>query len=255
MRTLRALLLLAGLSLTAAPAVAAPLTTGHHEPHHDCALPTFHPTGPYAPTLDADDFTADVDNPWFPLHPGETQVSVGVKDGKHAVDAFHVSRQVVTVDGVPTRVVDDRLYLNGVLAERTSDYYSQDACGNVWYFGEATAELDPHGRVLNTDGTWRAAVHHAQPGVYMQAEPQVGRRFRQEWAPGAAEDVYRALSLRAHVTAPVGSFGTALRTEETTALEPGVVDNKYYVHGLGQVEEAAVRGGGDELLRLADVLR
>ncbi|MGN6633966.1 MAG: hypothetical protein ACTHJ6_00715 [Oryzihumus sp.] len=254
MRTLPTVFLLAGLSLTAAPAVAAPLTPGHPERQHDCTLPTF-TTGTYAPTVDGDDFTADVDNPWFPLPPGETQVSVGVKDAKHAVDVFHVTRRVVVLDGVPTRVVDDRLYLNGVLTERTSDYYSQDECGNVWYFGEDTAELDPHGRVDNTDGSWRAAVHGAQPGVYMQADPQVGRRFRQEWAPKAAEDVYRALSLRAAVTVPAGSFTGSLRTEETTALEPGVVDNKYYVRGIGQVEEAAVRGGGDELLRLVDVLR
>lgn len=38
------------------------------------------------------------------------------------------------------RAVNDRLYLNGVLEERTSDYYSQDGCGNVWYFGEGTAK-------------------------------------------------------------------------------------------------------------------
>ena len=255
MRTLRAQLLLAGLTLTAAPAVVAPITAGGNEPHHDCPLPTYQTTGTYAPTVDADDFTGDVDNPWFPLHPGETRISVGVKDGKHAVDAFHTSTQVVTVDGVPARVVEDRLYLNGALAERTRDYYSQDECGNVWYFGEDTAELDAHGRVDNTDGSWRAAAHGAQPGVYMQAGPQVGRHFRQEWAPGAAEDTYRALSLRASVTVPVGSFTGTLRTEETTALEPGVVDNKYYVHGLGQVAEATVRGGGDEVLRLVDVLR
>jgi hypothetical protein len=36
---------------------------------------------------------------------------------------------------------------------------------------------------------------------------------------------------------PFGSFKHALRTEETTALEPGVVDNKYYVRGIGEVLE------------------
>jgi hypothetical protein len=255
MRTLHSLLL-AGLTLATAPtlAAAAPLTATPGQHAETCPLPTYNATGTYAPVLDRDDFTADVDNPWFPLRPGETRVSVGRKDGKHAVDAFHVSPRVVTVDGVPTRVIEDRLYLNGALTERTRDYYSQDECGNVWYFGEDTAELDAHGRVDNTEGTWRSATHGAQPGVYMQADPQVGRRFRQEWAPGAALDTYRALSLHASVTVPAGSFTGALRTEETTALEPGAVDAKYYAHGLGQVAESAVRGG-DEVLRLVDVLR
>jgi hypothetical protein len=40
--------------------------------------------------------------------------------------------------------VEDRLYLDNVLEERTSDYYAQDR-GNVWYC-EDTAELDTHGR-------------------------------------------------------------------------------------------------------------
>jgi hypothetical protein len=35
--------------------------------------------------------------------------------------------------------------------------------------------------VVDTEGTWHAGVDGAQPGVFMQAHPQLGRGFRQEW--------------------------------------------------------------------------
>ena len=82
----------------------------------------------------------------------------------------------------------------------------------------------------------------------MQAHPQVGRRFRQEWYPGQAEDTYSVICRSARVTVPAGSFRHALRTRETTALEPGVVDNKYYVRGIGTVEEGTVKGPLENLV-------
>jgi hypothetical protein len=75
----------------------------------------------------------------------------------------------------------------------------------------------------------------------MQAHPQLGRKFRQEWYQGHAEDVFKVIDRSAAVTVPYGSFRHALRTEETTALEPAVVDNKYYLKGIGEVAELAVR--------------
>jgi hypothetical protein len=56
-----------------------------------------------------------------------------------------------------------------------------------------------------------------------------GRKFRQEWYQGHAEDVFKVIDLSAPVTVPFGSFRHALRTAETTALEPDVLDNKYLV--------------------------
>ena len=44
-----------------------------------------------------------------------------------------------------------------------------DKDGNVWYFGEDTATLDRHGRVLSTEGSFHAGVDGVQPGVVMQA--------------------------------------------------------------------------------------
>lgn len=218
-----------------------------------CPLPTFGPGSTYQPPINPAGFTPNVTNRLFPLRPGRTLVYTGTKDGKKALNLVTTTKRTRRIDGVTTRVVEDRLYLNNVLEERTSDYYAQDRCGNVWYFGEDTATLDANGRVVSRDGSFRAGVNGAQPGVYLQAHPQIGRLFRQEWSPGNAEDQFRALSTHASITVPFGTFHNALRTQETTALEPAVVDNKFYVKGLGQVEEVAVRGPVEKLV-LIDVL-
>jgi hypothetical protein len=243
---------LAGVTFAGGPAVATVPAARSYAT--GCVLPVFGPGKDYHPTINPLRFSATVDNPWFPLRPGTTYLYAGTKDGAAAIDVFAVSTATKIIDGVQTRVVHDRLFLDGVLHERTSDYYAQDRCGNVWYFGEDTAELDRRGRVTTREGSFRAGVAGAQPGVYMQAQPQLGRRFRQEWLAGQAEDAFSAVGLDATVAVPYGTFRHALRTRETTALEPAVVDNKFYVRGIGQVKEVAVKGGTEQL-SLVDVLR
>jgi hypothetical protein len=218
-----------------------------------CPLPTFGPGQTYHPRIDPASFSPDVTNRLFPLTPGKALVYTGTKNGKKALDLVAASSRTRVIDRVRTRVVEDRLYLNNVLEERTSDYYAQDRCGNVWYFGEDTAELDSHGRVVSTEGSFHAGVDGAQPGVFMQAHPQVGRKFRQEWYQGHAEEAIKVIRRSSPVTVPLGSFRHALRTEETTALEPGVPDNKYYVKDIGEVAELSVKGP-KESLRLVEII-
>jgi hypothetical protein len=219
-----------------------------------CSLPKFGPGRRYRPRLTGLGLSPHVTNPYFPLRPGTVLLYSGTKDGKPAVDVVLVTNRTRRVDGVRTRIVADRLYLSGRLVERTSDYYAQDRCGNVWYFGEDTADLDARGRVVSREGSFHAGVRGAQPGVVMQNRPQLGRTFRQEWYHGHAEDVFTAVRPHVKVRVPAGSYRNALETRETTALEPGVVDAKYYVRGLGVVAEVTRRGPREEL-RLVGVVR
>ena len=200
----------------------------------------------------ASSFTAHVDNPWFPLLPGTRYVYSGLKDGKQARDVVLVSHSTRTIAGVPCIAVDDRLTLGGHLAERTTDWYSQDSHGNVWYFGEKTAEFDRHGKVTSTEGSWTAGVHGAQPGLFMPAHPRLGQSARQEFYKGHAEDHFKVIGLF-NTVSPRGAANTLL-TEETTPLEPGTVDHKMYVRGIGTVLEQTERGG-DERNELVSVTR
>ena len=62
---------------------------------------------------------------------------------------------------------------DGALVEDTYDWYVQDA-GNVWYLGEETKEYE-HGKVVSTEGSWKAGVDGAQAGIIMPAEPRAER--------------------------------------------------------------------------------
>ena len=185
-------------------------------------------------------FSADVTNPWFPLRPGETKISVGHVDGKQARDVFYVTHRTAVIDGAACAVVRDFLYVEGKLVERTTDWYSQDRHGTVWYFGENTAELDANGKVATTEGTWHASPHGAQPGIFMPAHPRKGQVFQQEHAKGVAEDYFRIVSVSR------GGKST-VTTREWTPLEPGVVERKTYTRAVGTDIEQTIKGGDDYL--------
>ena len=79
----------------------------------------------------------------------------------------------------------------------------------------------------------------------MPARPRVGQAFRQELLRGHAEDHFGVLSLRASARVPAVTSDHALLTKEWTPLEPGVVDHKLYVRGIGLVDERTIRGGNE----------
>jgi hypothetical protein len=210
------------------------------------------PTCPAPPPLPRH-FVRTVTNPHFPLKAGTTYTYHGRVDGQPTVDVFTVTHGTKRIVGVRTTVIHDRVFMGGDLVEDTLDWYAQDSRGNVWYFGEDTKELH-NGTVTSTQGSWQAGVHGARPGMFMPAHPRVGQVFKQEDAPGVAEDCTRIADLATPVSTPYRTWRHALKTEEFSLLEPGVLDNKYYVRHLGEVREQTVVGG-DDVLSLVNVKR
>ena len=96
---------------------------------------------------------AMVDNPYFPLPTGARWVMEGSGESTGEVTTTLVSDQTKTIMGVVCTVVRDELTIDGVLKELTFDWYAQDADGNVWYFGEDTAEYDKKGEVTTREGS------------------------------------------------------------------------------------------------------
>ena len=191
---------------------------------------------------DPDAFVARIDNPWLPFRPGTTAVYRGAEEGKASRDVVTVTALTRTIEGVRATAVRDLLYLGGKLGERTTDWYAQDRAGNVWYFGEATAELNAKGKVTSREGSWVAGVDGAQAGIVMPARPRVGQRFRQEDYKGHAEDYFQVLSVSTPVRVPAAASKRAVLTKEWSPLEPGVIDHKLYVRGIGLVKEQTVKG-------------
>jgi hypothetical protein len=169
--------------------------------------------------INPEDFTVRIDNPFFPLPPGTTFIYRGNREGRKQRDEFTVTDRTVVIDGVTCRVVHDKVFMRGVLRENTFDYFAQDRDGNVWYFGEDTEELDKNGRVVSTVGTWRAGVDGAQPGVIMEAHPNVNDHYFQEVAAPLAQDEAIVLNLHETVAVPLGKFTNCLVTKEFAPVE------------------------------------
>jgi len=202
--------------------------------------------------IDPRDFVREVDNRFFPLKPGTTFFYEGMEDGVPMSNEFHVTHQIKRILGVTTTVVHDLAYENGVLVEDTFDWFVQDVAGNVWYFGEDTKELDPDGNVISTAGSWEAGVDGAMPGIIMLAHPHLGDRYRQEFAPGIAEDTAQVISLDKSACVRYGCFEDLLLTKEWTPLQRGVLDRKYYAEGIGFILGVMV-AGGDERTELVHI--
>ena len=98
------------------------------------------PEDEYRPVINASDFSANIDNPYFTLVPGTKFIYESKKaEGTERIEVT-VLPETKMVMGVEARVVKDQVFLDGELIEDTLDWYAQDKEGNVWYFGEETAE-------------------------------------------------------------------------------------------------------------------
>ena len=202
----------------------------------------------YALTIDPKDFSDPVANDYYPLEPGVTTVFEG--DGEHVEVTVTADTKVIM--GVTTHVVTDRVTVGGELKEDTVDWYAADNLGNVWYFGEKTAEYE-NGQVTSTEGTWEAGVDGALPGVIMLADPRTGDIYRQEFYAGQAEDVATVHATDESVSVPNGTYDRVLVTEDWSLLTPDVHERKWYAPGIGVVFEETVKGGSGTL-SLIDVV-
>lgn len=209
------------------------------------------PRGSEPVHLNPADFTTEIDNPYFPIVPGTRRV-YRETDAEGAVRSVvvTVTNDTKTIIGIEARVVHDVLTEGGQITEDTYDWYAQDSAGNLWYLGEDTKEYE-NGKLKTTEGSWQAGVDGAQPGIIVPAHPKPGMTYREEYYAGQAEDGGEILSLTAHAHVPYGTFDHVLQTRNFTPIEPDLVEEKFYVSGVGPVLEITVTGGSDrtELLR------
>lgn len=195
---------------------------------------------------DPRDFTTTIDNPYLPLAPGTVLRYRERGDEGPGRVVVRVTYRTKLVQGVECVVVRDRVFRGGELFEDTRDWYAQDRRGNVWYFGENTKEYED-GKVVSTEGSWKAGRDGARAGIVMKARPKVGDTYYQEYYPGVAEDQATVLSLDETVTVPYGTFDRVLKTKDFTALEPDTVERKFYARGIGVVLEKLVTGGRERV--------
>ena len=201
----------------------------------------------YNPAIDPANFLSPAEiaahpNPLYPLIPGTTMNYRTVTSTETTTTAIKVTLETRTLLGVTCIVVRDTAKINGKLHEGTVDFFAQDRSGNVWYFGENTAEY-VDGLISSITGSWLAGVDGAKPGIAMFATPVVGKTYRQELLFTEAEDAAEIVALNESATVPAGTYAHCLKTEDITPIEPDVLEFKYYAPGVGQVLTVDSRTG------------
>jgi len=190
--------------------------------------------GPYNPVIDPANFSTTIDNPFNPLVPGTTFVFEGMTADGLEHDEVTVTSNTRVIMGVTCVAVQDTVTLAGQVTEDTTDWFAQDSAGNVWYFGEDSRQFTD-GFLSGTEGSFVAGVDGALPGIIMEAHPAVGDAYRQEFSIGIAEDIAQVVATDAAVSVPFVSSPTSLETLESSPLEPGATEHKFYVQDIGVV--------------------
>jgi hypothetical protein len=196
------------------------------------------PIGRTPVKLNAADFTTRIDNPYYPLRPGDRRVyRETAPDGTRQRIVDIVTHETkLLADGVTARVVRSRVTNPaGKLVEYTEEWFAQDRAGNVWYFGEHTTSYE-NGKA-STKGSFEAGVDGALPGVQMPAKPKPGMRYRLEggYRTGAADHTEVLSVGKEQVEVPFGYFHRTVMTRDYTPLEPKVSELWFYARGVGGV--------------------
>ena len=180
-------------------------------------------------------------NPYFLLIPGH-RLELEGKDGNTVVHlTITVLGDTLTVDGVETRVVEERETHAGQLREVSRNYFAiSKRTNNVYYFGE-DVDAYKHGKVSNHEGSWQSGKDGAHYGLFMPAKPQVGQRFYQEIAPKKAMDRCEITSVTEKATVPAGAFEHCVKTRETTPLEPETRESKVYAPQAGLLIDGGLK--------------
>jgi hypothetical protein len=194
------------------------------------------PVGRTPVTLDPADFTVEIDNPYYPLRPGDRRVyRETAPDGtrQRIVDEV-LNRTKLIANGVTARVIRATVTNRaGKVVEYTEEWFAQDRAGNVWYFGEDTTKYE-NGKA-SKKGSFEAGVDGAQPGVQMPARPKAGMRFRLEggYKTGAADHTEVLSVGKEQVEVPFGHFRGTVMNRDYTPLEPKVSELWFYAKGVG----------------------
>ncbi len=178
-------------------------------------------------------FVSRGENPYFVLKPGF--VMEYESEDSHLV--VTVLSETKMVDGVETRIVEERETHQGKLEEVSRNYFAIcQETGAVCYFGE-DVDMFKNGKVTDHGGSWLSGIKGAKYGVMVPGQPAVGQKFYQENAVGVAQDHAEILSVTESIATKAGAFKNCIKTEETSPLESGHKEYKVYAPGVGLVKD------------------
>jgi len=205
------------------------------------------PQGSEPVDLDPKDFSINIDNPYWPMSPGNTWVyrETDTKGALESVVVEVTDETKMIANGIEARVIRDTVSENGKPVEITDDWYAQDSSGNIWYLGEYVTNYE-NGKIVDHKGSFEAGVDGAQAGIAMPGNPKPGLAYRQEYYKGEAEDRAAVITVgEEQVQVPFGYFkDDVLMTRDLVPTEPKVQELKFYAPGVGPLLSVHTNGNG-----------
>ena len=176
-------------------------------------------------------------NPYLVLEPGFQLVL----EGGGTKLQITVLNETKTIDGVVTRVVEEKEWKDGKLYEIAKNYFAMcPQTKDVFYFGEEV-EFYEDGKVVKRDGSWLAGVNGNRAGLMMPGTPKLNMKYYQELARGVAMDRAEIVSLTETCKTPAGNFSKCMKVKEGSAINVLEYEYKYYAPGIGLVGDEEVR--------------
>ena len=172
-------------------------------------------------------------NPYLVLEPGFRLVLEG-GDTKLQITVLEETKEV---DGVLTRVVEEKEWEDGELHEISRNYFAFcEQTKDVFYFGE---DVDNYkkGKVANHEGSWLAGKNGNRAGLLMPGTPKVNMKYYQEIAPDVAMDRAEIVSLDETCKTPAGTFSRCMKVKEGSAIELFAKEYKYHAPEIGLVRD------------------
>ena len=186
--------------------------------------------------VDKSDLTTIGRNPYFILEPG---YALTLEQGTERL-RITVLDETRVIDGVETRIVEERETKNDQLVEISRNYFSiSRRTRDVYYFGE-DVDIYAAGKIVSHEGAWQAGMNGARFGLMMPGSPVMGQRFYQEFAPRVAMDRAEVVALSGNLKTPAGNFNQVLKIIETNPLERGS-EAKYYASGVGLLQDGSLK--------------
>ncbi len=173
---------------------------------------------------------------YFNLKPG-FQIVLASQDSNLTITVLDETR---VINGITTRVVEEREEINGKLAEVAHNYFAIDSStGDVFYFGE---EVDFYRQdvIVGHSGAWIAYEKGNKPGLIMPGTPKAGMKYYQELAPGVAMDRAKIISISENFKTEAGEFSDCLITQESSKISPTDIEYKTYCPGIGIVQDQSM---------------
>jgi hypothetical protein len=194
--------------------------------------------GSGASDFEAGRFVPELRLGYFPVEPGRAWTYEGEEGGLPIVEEVRTLPARRAILGVACTGIEESFYVDGVLTDRSTEWYAQDVDGNVWRFGEEASTFLGDVEFPSPD-SWVASLRGIRPWLALPAAPRVGDRFTGARPDGL--DTFLVAATARTVVTPAGTFEGCVEFVQNPD-DPEDTDIILYAPNVGRVSESSPTG-------------